>query len=63
MSFKKILKLEHDKELDHSIIHVDGFLEPESEYLLSIDFNGFLADDLAGFYKIKYEQSNSSEPM
>lgn len=56
----KVSGLSQDKQLQHSIIRLDGQLEPGREYLLGIDFVGFLNDDLAGFYKIKYELKNST---
>lgn len=56
----KVSGLSQDRQLQHSIIRLDGQLEPGKEYLLGIDFVGFLNDDLAGFYKIKYELKNST---
>lgn len=49
------------KELQYSIIQLDSPLEAGQEYVLGIDFVGWLNDDLAGFYKIKYERKNSTE--
>uniref|UniRef100_A0A6G1SC99 Aminopeptidase N n=1 Tax=Aceria tosichella TaxID=561515 RepID=A0A6G1SC99_9ACAR len=60
-SAPKVSRLSQDKQLQYSIIHLDSMLEPEQDYLLSMDFVGTLNDDLAGFYKIKYERQNSSE--
>lgn len=57
----KILDLNQDKQLQYSIIKLDTYLEPNREYLLSIDFTGLLNDDLSGFYKIKYQRQNSNE--
>lgn len=57
----RVKGLSQDKELQYSIIHLDKQLEAGREYLLGIDFVGNLNDDLAGFYKIKYERQNSSE--
>lgn len=56
----KVTGLSEDKQLQYSIIKLDSKLEPEREYILGIDFVGSLNDDLAGFYKIKYERQNSS---
>lgn len=58
----KISQLDYDKELQHSIVRLDSPLKANQTYLLSIDFNGILADDLAGFYRIRYEQANATEP-
>lgn len=57
----KVKGLSADKQLQYSIINLDSQLEVGQEYLLGIDFIGLLNDDLAGFYKIKYERQNSSE--
>lgn len=57
----KVKALSADKQLQYSIIHLDSHLEPGQEYVLGIDFVGSLNDDLAGFYKIKYERQNSNE--
>lgn len=57
----KVKGLGADKQLQYSIINLDSPLEAGQEYLLGIDFVGVLNDDLAGFYKIKYERQNSSE--
>lgn len=56
----KVSGLSQDRQLQHSIIRLDRQLERGKEYLLSIDFVGFLNDDLAGFYKIKYELKQNS---
>lgn len=53
--------LSEDKELQYSIIHLEKQLEAGEEYALGVDFVGNLNDDLAGFYKIKYERQNSNE--
>lgn len=58
----KVKRLSQDKQLQYSIIHLDGPLQAGQDYLLSLDFVGLLNDDLAGFYKIKYDRQNSSEP-
>lgn len=58
-----ITGLQYDKELEHSIVLLDSPLEAGAEYSLAIAFSGVLADDLAGFYRSKYEQPNSKEPM
>lgn len=58
----KINGLDYDKQLQYSIVKLDRSLEVGREYLLTIDFAGFLNDDLAGFYKIRYERQNSTEP-
>lgn len=57
----KISGLSQDKQLQYSIVKLDGSLAPGKEYLLTIDFEGSLNDDLAGFYKIRYERPNSNE--
>lgn len=57
----KILELSQDRQLQYSIVKLDAPLEPASEYLLAMDFSGSLNDDLAGFYKIKYQRQNSNE--
>lgn len=56
----KVKGLSQDKELQYSIIQLDKQLEAGQEYVLGIDFSGTLNDDLAGFYKIKYERQNST---
>lgn len=58
----KIIKLDYDKELQHSIVKLDSPLKVNLTYALTIEFNGILADDLAGFYRIRYEQANATEP-
>lgn len=58
----KVKALSQDKELQYLIIKLDRHLVAGSEYVLGIDFVGTLNDDLAGFYKIKYETQNSSKP-
>lgn len=60
-SSPKVVGLSQDKQLQYSIIQLDGKLEAGLEYVVGIDFVGLLNDDLAGFYKIKYERQNSSE--
>lgn len=60
-SLPKVKGLSADKQLQYSIIRLDSPLEVGQEYVLGIDFVGSLNDDLAGFYKIKYERQNSSE--
>lgn len=57
----KVKGLSSVKELQYSIILLDSPLEAGQEYVLGIDFVGLLNDDLAGFYKIKYERKDSSE--
>jgi hypothetical protein len=57
----KVSRLSEDKQLQYSIVHLESALEPGQDYLLRMDFVGTLNDDLAGFYKIKYERQNSSE--
>jgi len=57
----RVKGLSQNKQLQYSIIHLEANLEPGREYVLAIDFSGWLNDDLAGFYKIKYERQNSSE--
>lgn len=57
----KVKGLSSVKELQYSIILLDSPLEAGQEYVLGIDFVGFLNDDLAGFYKIKYERKDSNE--
>lgn len=58
----KIIGLDYDKDLQHSIVKLDGPLKVGHAYTLTIDFDGILADDLAGFYRIRYQQPNSTEP-
>lgn len=57
----RVSKLSQDKQLQYSIIHLDEQLVAGREYLLRLDYVGTLNDDLAGFYKIKYERQNSTE--
>lgn len=57
----KVKGLSADKQLQYSIIRLDSQLEAGQEYVLGIDFVGTLSDDLAGFYRIKYQRQNSSE--
>lgn len=53
--------LSQDKQLQYSIVHLTEPLEVGAEYALGISFNGTLNDDLAGFYKSRYERQNSTE--
>lgn len=57
----KVKGLSQDKQLQYSIIQLDSQLEAGQEYVLGIDFVGSLNDDLAGFYKIRFERQNSNE--
>ena len=57
----KVKGLSQNKHLQYSIIQLDSPMEAGQEYVLGIDFSGSLNDDLAGFYKIKYERQNSTE--
>lgn len=57
----KIKRIRMDAQLQYAIIELDAKLARETEYVLALDFSGQLNDDLAGFYKIKYERQNTSE--
>jgi len=58
----KVRRVFQEEQLQHLIIQLDGNLEAGQKYEVTMDFTGKLNDDLAGFYKIKYERPNSSEP-
>lgn len=59
-SVPKVSALSEDKQLQYSIIKLDANLEAGREYLLALEFTGLLNDDLAGFYKIKFERQNAT---
>ncbi len=45
---------EYDLDREFYVIHLDQDLEPNTDYVLSIDFMAVLNDDLSGFYRSKY---------
>ena len=58
-----VREITSDKQLQYSILHLNRKLRPGRDYILTLNFAGYLNDDLAGFYKIRYERPNSTEPV
>ena len=52
----------HEYDLDRSfyVIHLAQILEPDTDYILFIEFVAVLNDDLSGFYRTKYTKPDGT---
>ena len=52
----------HEYDLDRSfyVIHLAQILEPDTDYIISIEFVAVLNDDLSGFYRTKYTKPDGT---
>ena len=50
----------YDPESNFYIAHLDENLEAGTNYVLSMDFEGYLNDQLAGFYRSTYTAPDGS---
>lgn len=51
----------YDTKLQFFIIHLNNALKNGNQYILKIRFRGNLNDDLAGFYRSSYKDSNGNK--
>ncbi|CAO2614102.1 Aminopeptidase N [Lemmus lemmus] len=52
-----IIKTELVERTEYLVVHLDGSLAKGNQYEMDSEFQGELADDLAGFYRSEYEEN------
>ena len=57
----KVKDMSENKERNLVILKLDEDLKKDSEYHLSMDFNGKLADNMEGFYKSEYKTKDGEK--
>ncbi|XP_071548249.1 aminopeptidase N-like isoform X2 [Panulirus ornatus] len=59
----RIKKHEYDNERQFYVAHLEQELQPGHKYLLSMEFLGYLNDQLHGFYRSSYRDTDGTDKM